>query len=114
MACRDRGLGSGTRKPAAVKAARRAVAKGWRGGDEGVGRAWREEESVGARWVWRPERVVTNACGCGGGGGDGDGGGAASVGSVEEATESGLRGFHVTTGGTEAAASIPGMSRFWR
>lgn len=110
MACRDRGLGSGTRKPAAVKAARRAVAKGWSGGDAGVGRAWREEESVGARWVWRPERVVTNACGSGGG----DGGGAASVGSDGEAAESGLRGFHVTTGGTEAAASMPGMSRFWR
>lgn len=36
VAWRVRGRGSGTRKEAAVKAVRRARAKGWRCGDEGV------------------------------------------------------------------------------
>lgn len=40
VAWRVRGLDSGRRKPAVVKAVRRAVAKGWRWGDEdGVGEA---------------------------------------------------------------------------
>ena len=73
VACRERGRVSGTRNPAVVKAARRAVAKGWRWGGDGVGEACREEEWVGARKVCRPERVVVRGR-VGGGGG--------SVGSV--------------------------------
>lgn len=41
VAWRVRGLGSGRRKPAVVKAERRAVAKGWRWGEE------EEEEEEG-------------------------------------------------------------------
>lgn len=96
MACRVRGLESGIRKPAAVKAARRAVAKGRRCGEEGVGEAWREEVDVGGRSVCRPERVVRRGWG---------GGGLEAVGGSGE---------RVAGGGSQAARSMVGMSRLWR
>ena len=67
VACKTNGLGSSTRKPADVKAVRRATAKGCRCGDEEVeGEAWREEVCDGVRREWRPVRDRWKGGGCGG------------------------------------------------
>ena len=109
VACRERGRGSGTRNPAVVKAARRAVAKGWRcGGEgEGAGEARREEERVGARRVCRPERVVVR--GCGGGGCGSVMGSVMVMGGGGEPVESRL-----CVGETEAAPSMLWISKLFK
>lgn len=67
VACKISGLRSSTRKPADVKAVRRARAKGCRCGDvEDEGEAWREEVCVGVRRECRPVRDRWRGGGCGG------------------------------------------------
>ena len=90
VAWRDRGRGSGRRKEADVKAARRAVAKGWRGVEVGmgVGVAWRVEVWEGERRVERPVREIVR--GCGGGASVGVGSEIAGGGGSGGFAESGL------------------------
>ena len=112
------GLG---RKLAAVKAAWRAVAKGWRGyGDDeeegGRGMAWREEVRVGGRKLWRRRRFVR-----GGGGGAsltigvsvGSGGIMAAEGGGAESVML-LLLTSPTGGGLEAERSMSCISKLFR
>lgn len=98
--------------PAVRKAARRAAAKGRRWGDEGVGEAWRAEEEVGRRKVWRPERVVVKGCGSGGGGSSAGMfvSSETAVGGAGEPAELKL----TLRSGAAAAPSMRGISRLLR
>lgn len=86
---------------------RRAVAKGKRSGDEeGVVEAYREEERVGSRSVWRPERVVSRGCGCEGGSvGNAIVDSRTAIGGSGELAGSGMRDCAVMTGETDGAVS---------